>query len=158
MNLQLTDFQRPDITDAAVTVLANRAVAEVMRERIDAIERQLLTEYELYTDPEMNPDNPNTRITEPNDTWLAGMAAIPAYCAARTAAITAAGYDTTGDTCPALVAEHKVTLSEHALIERVATIPGMEAITVNALLCEGIDTYREFIRMTAALATSALNR
>lgn len=158
MNLKLSDFQRPDITDAAVTVLANRAVAEVMRERIDAIERQLLTEYELYTDPEMNPDNPNARITNPDDTWLAVADSLPAYYAARTAAIAAAGYDTTGDTCPALVAEHKVTLSEHALIERIATIPGMEAITVNALLCEGIDTYREFIRMATALATSALNR
>lgn len=53
--------------------------------------------------------------------------------------------------CPLLVAENLLTQSRHILINEMAKTPMFVGITVNKLLCKGIDTYNKFVDLSLTL-------
>ena len=142
------------LTTPVNNVLVAMAIAEVLREKIDAIKVGLLTET-TYTD-----QYTGERITDPKNDWCMGDAESASYLALLEAATRAAGYDTelgsfpapapaTAFKCPALVAESEQVDAENMLIEDAEEFfPG---VTNNALLgCfkdgrTGLETRREYI-------------
>ncbi len=137
------DFARPEIVAAAREVIAARALYAVLRPEVDAIDRRVLAEVPLYTNTSRKRYGPRRRITEPSQTYLGEESGLPGYYAARRAALDAAGYDTTGDTCPALVANHNIIKAEWELIDRVSKLPGLEHVTSQRLYGKDRDEYIE---------------
>lgn len=119
--------QAKAIRPLALEYCAKKAMAEVLRDRVDAIARQLLAEEcPLY----MTLNEDGGRVIDPKDYWLAeDEDALKAYYAAMNRDLRAAGIkpdDMDDDYCPALVAEHDVVRARAAVINAVAPMVGLD--------------------------------
>lgn len=99
-------------------VLLAQAVADVERERVDKIQRRLLSEA-VYMGARPSfavPDGAPFRVTEPKYSWLMEDEDAARYYAALDAAYAAAGYELEPGYCPALMAENAQCQAENAMI------------------------------------------
>lgn len=100
------------------TVLLAKAQAELLREKCDAIQRQVLAAGEYKTSDHWEPRIPVGRVTDPKLAYLMDDDQAPGYYAALDAAYRAAGYtDLKPGHCPALIAEDLLIQAEWALID-----------------------------------------
>lgn len=103
----------PEIIDAVADYLVLKAKAEVLREEVDKIERELLKKIELIDEFE------GFRITEPKDISGARVEAFTAFYEVAEQAKIKAGIkplDMAPGFCPALVAESAVSDAEEKII------------------------------------------
>ena len=100
------------------TVLLAQAVADVEREKCDAIQRRLLAESEYFGrhKTRSNPTGDRFRVLEPKDDWLMEDEDAARFYAALDAAYAAAGYKLEPGYCPALMAENAQCQAENAMI------------------------------------------
>ena len=154
MTSKVQDFKRPEIVKAAYAVVAHRAIAAIERRAVNEIYEKLLQGIELYTSVRWEPEQPRERITSHENLFLADAQDLEPYWVARRAAIAEAGYVVEGDQCPALLAELKATEAQWALIDAVRINGGDQfaGITVDRLLCAGLDKYKAFIELVLKLA------
>lgn len=99
-------------------VLLATAVADVEREKCDAIQRRLLAEAEYFgrNKTRSNPAGDRFRVQEPKDSWLMEDEDAARYYAALDAAYAEAGYVLEPGYCPALIAENAQCQAENAMI------------------------------------------
>jgi hypothetical protein len=129
------------------TLLIAKAFAMAERERVDAIERQVLAEQLYYADGE--------RVTDPKKSYRMDETTFAAYYAKVQAIHVKNGYaDAANGYCPALVAEDLQRKAEHALIEQVREF--FPNVTVNSLLCcaNGLERYKKFIDLLIGLVVN----
>lgn len=149
--ITMAQIDRPEFHSAARAVLLATAHAQLQRERMDALDRELLAERAWMTDLNLPPHEPSKRITEPKDTWLMSDADGKNYHAERQRRIDAMGYRLPDGHCPALTAEHIQRQAERVLVDLAAPLFGMDA---DKLLCAGLENYRKFIALTMKLIVS----
>ena len=98
-----------------------RTYAEVMRERVDEVQRAVLAERPLDMDPKwIEKGREDEKITEPSLTYLATDAHFKDYlaeCNHRERKLGIKPKDMPDEHCPALVAEHLQTQTEWLLLE-----------------------------------------
>lgn len=132
----------PQMFDLVNAYLLQRAYAETMRERVDAIWQALLNENETYEE-----DKPDKRITEPRSAWLtddATFARLAAEANRRERAAKLKPDEMPDEYCPALVAEEQLNGIERAIIETAGAPLG---ITTHRLLCQtnGLEKRAQFL-------------
>lgn len=131
-------------------LLVATAVAQVERERVDAIQRKVLAENQ-YSDG-------SVRITEPRDSWHMDDESSKAYYAELNAIHLAAGFERAADGyCPALCAEQRQIECEWALIGAAHKYTG---ITNNQLLCGtdekcGLEFRKEYLDLLIGLVVNS---
>lgn len=134
------------------TVLLAKAHAQLQREKIDKIRKVLLLE-EVYIAEDQIANGAEYRLIDPGDSWHLKDADAKRFYAACDKAYAAEGYDDLEPGyCPALIAESLVVDAQHALIE--AAYPFFEVET-HALLCAGLDKYREYIELLTKMVVNA---
>ncbi len=119
----LDELLTPEIIQCVRTYLLAKTFAEVKREQVDKIERQLLSERcltaTLGCDSRPAGFVPH-RITDPKDLYLCEEEAFKGFYAEASRRERAAGVkpaDMPDEHCPALVAEHLQIQAENLLIE-----------------------------------------
>jgi hypothetical protein len=143
-------------------VLITKAKAEILREEIDALDAKLLAEREYRIAAEwVKQGDADERITEPKNTWLMGDEDAAIFHRLRADAIEAAGYEVpTREFCPALIAESAERDAIATMIELATTMPGLEHMTGNRVLCgtkdkNGLDFYREYTDLLIKIVVNA---
>lgn len=157
-NLSQNDVT-PDLIVAVYAYIAARAHAELLREDVDKVDRELLAENPL---PNTAGHGHDKWITEPKYTYLCeDEDALERYYAERDARLRAAGLKPDGmphDYCPALVAEHEQLKAERLLIKQAGQMLEIEdpEDLSNLLLCQpdGLAKRQEFIDLTASLVVT----
>ena len=159
-----TDLTPQDVTteliDAVAEYLVLRAAAEVTRQEVDKVQREILAAVELTDTREWGSQE---RITDPGETYRCrDDAAMAQYYQAVDTALRAADLkpnDMEFDYCPALVAEHDQLKAEWTIIDEAAKMlevfPGKGEFN-NALLCakDGLAQRQKFIDLTVDLVLS----
>ena len=145
--------------NAAVNALLLAQVyAEVTREKVDKIERQVLADEEFFAQPRLpkGQRGPRFRVTEPKDAWLMEEDHFLIYHKRLQAIHLDNGFaDAAKGYCPALVAEGLVSDCERLLIECAEPLfPGM---TNHRLLCAGLDKRKEYLDLLVKLVVNAPN-
>jgi hypothetical protein len=99
--------------------LKARAFAEVEKERVEKIQKQVLAEGTFYGHhKKRSGEGEHFRVTDPKDSWLMDDADAARYFEILNQIHLAAGFEKAKDGyCPALVAEHEQTKAERALID-----------------------------------------
>lgn len=134
------------ITHAVKTMvsayLMTKAHAEVVRKKIDKINREILEECPIYADK--HGDEDRRQILESKHLYLCSdKALLEDFYEESHKRYTEAGFDVKPGYSPALIAENMLVNIEHQLIEAASKMfPG---ITVNKLLCAGLETYHKYI-------------
>lgn len=133
MNAQAAPLALPEmrakakeLRPLALEYCMKKAIADDMRERVDAIARRLLAgECPLFMGPEGN-----DRVIEPKDYWeCEDEAALQAFYAAKDRELRAAYIkpaDMDDEFCPALVAENDARNARWAVIEALAPLAGID--------------------------------
>lgn len=141
----------PQVKAAASAVLLAKAYAMTMREAVDKIQREILSECPLRVADENFETRGEERITEPRYTYLAEQDDLEDYWYQCDKRERAAGIkpDTMPDGhCPALSAEYIQTQAQWLLVDCTADMLGLQKeqgeLTHN-LLCYGLETYFKFI-------------
>lgn len=161
------DDVTPAVKSAVRAYLLTRAHAETHRERIDAMERDVLTgngaEYYVADKwKERRGDRPE-RITEPKHAYLLDdddFADYHAECQHRIQQLysrdTLKAMGWKPDYCPALIAEHLQVQTEGLLIEAGAEMLGVDEPEQfnNRLLCCGLEKRKEFIDLLCRLVVN----
>jgi hypothetical protein len=97
-----------------------RTYAELMRERVDEVQRAVLAECPLNMEPQWIERRGDEKITEPSLTYLAVASDLKDYwaeCDKRERKLGIKPADMPDDHCPALVAEHLRVQAEWLLLE-----------------------------------------
>jgi hypothetical protein len=147
------DSITPAIKSAVNAVLMARVFAQVEREKMDAVDREIL-KCEYLTDKKWEPHMPVHRITDPKELHFMDEDDWKDYYAERQKRIDAMGYKLPVGHCPALVAESMQTKAEHVLVECAEELfPG---VTVNKILCspKGLDRLKEYLDLLIKLVVS----
>jgi hypothetical protein len=149
-----------ELIDTVAAYLVLRTKAEVIREQVDTVQRQVLAGITLYNDLEIEHGLDRERITKPNRVYLSqDETALGGYYKAIDAKLRELGIkpaDMQLDYCPALVAEHEQAKAEWALIDEAAkmldTYEGPGQFN-NALLStqNGLETRQKFIDLIVGL-------
>lgn len=164
----MTPEQMPQSVKSAVNAyLMARAHAELQREKVDSIARELLTTAEYYTDPKFitRARKKSERITEPKNAWLLEDSEHTDYLLDLKHALKKAGYkieDIPGEPahsykCPALVAEDIQRDAERLIIKTAAEMLGETEDFHHKLLCNGLDKYYQFIDLVVKLVVNLPN-
>lgn len=140
MNVKQKAVQLAKAIEPAVNVyLAARVVAELEREKCNAIQKKVLVS--------MGYD------CEPSRAWnVLSDAEAARYYGYLDAAYAAAGYELEPGYCPALMAETAQTKAARALVD--AAEPFME-VSADQVLCAGLDKYKKYIDLLVGLCVSA---
>ena len=159
-----TDLKPQDITpelrQAVAVYLDAVAKARVIREKVDAVQRTILTEMVLIDGTERE----RGRITDPKRTWMCrDDEVLHRYYAEVDSRLRAAGLkpdEMETDYCPALVAEDVQRKAEWAIFDTASTMLEMELSGQelnSGLLCmkKGLEKRQEFIDLTVGLVLSA---
>ena len=135
----------PGIKSGVGGVLMARAYAETMRAQVDAVHREILTECPVYADRwgETHQILNSGDLYKSSDEVLCRDFYDEANHRLRKVGLKPQSMH--DDHCPALVAERLLTIAESALIEAAAEV--FEGITVNRLICAGLDKYRRWVDM-----------
>lgn len=164
-NLTAEDITQ-DVIDAVTHYLAKRATAEVLREKVNAVEAEVLKDVALFDDLRArHEDREAQRITEPRHTYLSeDEEALDRYYDAVDAALRDAGLkpaEMDRDYCPALVAEHDQLLAERAILDAAAKMLQMDFDgneLNNRLLCDqkgkGLERRQEFLDLVVKLVVN----
>lgn len=131
-----------DLTPAVDALLMATALAQLEREKVDAVKQNLLDTH-IFT--MLNDDDtPGPRITSPKYDWRMLDADHKKYCALLNAHFLAEGFtDAKRGICPALQAESTQRDAEQILIKCAET--HFEGVTSHRLLCNGIDKRKMYI-------------
>jgi hypothetical protein len=135
--------------------LMARAAAELKREQVDKIHRQILNDNEYLSNTELT-KKPVERITNPEWTYLMRDDHFADYHANVQAVHLENGYAKAAEGfCPALVAETLQTAAENVLIE--ASSEFFEGITNEKLLCmaNGLERRQQYIDLLCKLVINA---
>lgn len=155
----------PAIKTAAAAVLMARAIAEVERERMDKLDRELLAEIPCHVSQkiiDLHDKHGDTeavakweacgrRITNLKDAFLMDDDDAKVYYAERQRRINAMGYQLPDGHCPALVAENTQRDAEHCLVECAQEVFG---VTFDQLLSSGLDTLHKYIDLLVKLVVN----
>ena len=152
----------PKLVKAGYAYIVAKAAAETVAATIGPIQAEILQDFELYNDLEVEHGLPRRRITAVKDLYLSNNEdEVLAYYAAVDQRLKAEGlkpHDMDADYCPALVAEDEQRKAEYALITEAARMLEVDEPEDfnNALLCQrnGLEKRREFIDLTAALVVN----
>lgn len=133
---------------AVDAVLMTMAHAQVMREEVDAIRREILAECPLTPGEFALKMGETTPITDPKDVYLCDDAAqledYYAECDKRERAARLKPADMTPEHCPALVAERVQRDAEHLMLDCFAELIEFEGggeLFRHRLLCRGLDEF-----------------
>jgi hypothetical protein len=153
----------PGLKSAVSAYLMARARAEVLREKIDKIEREILESACYFSNPLLADHSITKRITEPSESYLLKEDDARDYLLDVRAALMESGYDIKQVPnepehhyfCPALTAESLQTTTEHLIIENGAEMLGEDPKDFShRLLCAGLDKYKEFIDLCVKLVVN----
>lgn len=122
------------LTPLVNVVLLSTAHAQLLREEINAIGKQILESRNYQVD--------GRRITEHADAWLLEDGTLSDYRSRMACLIRAAGHVVPDGFCPALMAEEFQRKAERALVDASTEFFGVSA---QALACSGMQNYRKFI-------------
>ena len=157
----------PGVKSAVNAYLLARANAEAHREKVDEIQRHLLTTADYHVDPEFTGRKCDVGfkvIRDPKDTYLMEKAEREDYYADLKHALEKAGYEieTIDDperpgawACPALTAEDIQRKTEQLIVDTAAEMLGQDENFLNDLLCAGLDKYHKFIDLVVRLVVNA---
>ena len=151
MTEKITDIATHEVTRYVEAYLVARAYAETMREEVNKIYRDILTECPVCADD-------GTQILSPDRLYLCSDDDLvrDVYAEAnkreREAGLKPA--DMPNDYCPALVAETLKIEAENRLIEAAGRPLGIDN---NTLLCAGLDKRQRFIDLVVGLVLSLPN-
>ena len=127
MAIQASDVATAETKSLVNSYLMARVYAEAMRERVDAIGREILKEMPLYADMA----DGSARIVEPSQIFLCtDDAATGAYFLEASKRERAAGIKPTNmpdEYCPALVAESRLSKIENMLIDASGKALGVDS-------------------------------
>ena len=153
-------MNRPDprivaatLTPAIAKVIAKRALAEVLRERVDAIKQNLL-DATVYTGRYTG-----ERVTEPEHDWTMSEEDFARYNAFVDVEVRASGLNPAPGECPALVAEWGLTQAENALIKAAEKFfPELtnERLLLGSKGKGGLETRREYLNTLCGLGVAAM--
>lgn len=133
------------------TVLLAMCHAQLMREKMDEIERKMLTRIAYFPEPKWqsmrHPEGMKDRITDPKKTYLMNDSDSEIFHAERQQIVDSMGYNLPKGHCPALVAEDVLRKAEHLLIESAEPVFG---ISRDSLL-SNFNNYRKYIDLLIKL-------
>jgi hypothetical protein len=152
----------PELKRAVAVYVVRRQTAEIIRKKVDEVERKVLRTVALFNDLEVEHGLEQKRITDPKQVYLSqDEGSLEYYYEAVDMNLRQAGIKPIGmpfDHCPALVAEHERTKAEWDLLDEAAKMldayeePGQFN---NDLLCAGLDKRQQFIDLTVKLLEEA---
>jgi hypothetical protein len=152
-------FLTPALTSYVSAYLMSRAYAETMRQRVDAIERAILTECPIYadTDRRCSTGTPE-QIFSGKDLWLCSDEALCAdFYAEANKRERAAGLKPDSmpdDHCPALVAEHLQLQMEWKLIDESGRPFGVNS--GNIMCCSnGLENRQKWIDLVVGFVVNS---
>jgi len=132
----------PTIKSCVNSYLIAKVFAETMREKVNKVHREILTERPIYADKD-----DGRQIFESKYLYLCSDENLcEDFFREANIRLRKAGLKPPkmGDEfCPALVAERLLTEAEHALIEATREI--FRDVTVYKLLCHGLDSFHKYI-------------
>lgn len=143
---QVADALEPLVND----LLIKTARAELNRERVDAIKREILAGGAYF-------DSDGKQVFEPRYSWMIADRQWPTFFAACHAGYIEAGYAVEEGYCPALIAEHDQTKAEWTLITAAEQfVPG---VTNDRLLCgtkekNGLEIRREYLDLLCKIVVN----
>ncbi len=158
-----------DVISSVNAYLLARTHAELLKDIVDGMKRDILTTANYYPDPEhvrrgLEPDEP---ITDPKNDWLLRQDEFHDYLIELRSRWTAAGYtinDIPGEPkysfyCPALTAESLQRDTEMLLVESAAEMLGEDKPKDfnHKLLCHenGLETRQRFIDLVVGLVINS---
>lgn len=138
-----------ELRPAVDAVLMTMAHAQLMREKVDAIQREILAECPLTPGELATKMEETAPITNPKDVYLCDDAAqledYYAECDKRTRAAGLKPVDMATEYCPALVAESAQREAEHLMLDCFAELiefDGGGELFRHRLLCRGLDEFK----------------
>jgi hypothetical protein len=142
------------LVEPVAELLVKMAKAQVERERVDKIQRQMLAENDFQYG-EMARGQLSGKVTDPKDAYLMKDEDAAKYFALLNAYHLAEGYaDAAKGFCPALSAEHDQTKAEWTLIE--ASKKFFPTVTNNGLLCAGgVEARKKWLDLLIGLTLAA---
>ena len=150
MKPKITDIT-PAIKSSVNAVLMAKAFAQIEREKIDAMDRDILLS-DIYLSAPSPQNQEKARITKPQDSWLLCDADAKTYYAVRDFRIKQMGYDLKPGHCPALIAESVLSDARHLLVEVAKPVFGVD---LHDLLRAGMDKYYQYIDLLCKLVVNA---
>lgn len=145
----LNEVVTPEVKSLVNAYLLQRALAETMREKVDAVYREILTEIPVYA------EDRGDRVYTYQLLYLCSDDALCEKIYAegnkRLRALKLKPDDMPDGYCPALVAEDKQVKIETALIDAAGAKFGIDS---DKLLCAGLKTRQEFIDLVVKLVVS----
>ncbi len=154
MKPQMRDVLTPEVKSCVNAYLMERAYAETMRDKVDKIHRDILTQCPIYADVHGH----SQQIFESKDLYLCGNDALcqDFYEEAdkRLRAAKLKPDDMPASHCPALVAEHLQVKCEWMLIDAAGKPFG---ITADNIMCskDGLGNRQKFIDLVVGLVVNA---
>ena len=144
-------YLTPELIQAVNAYLMAAAYAKAMRDRVDAVHAEILTECPIYADLD-----DGQQILRSRDLYLCSNEALCAdfYAEAnhRLRKMGIKPADMPDEHCPALVAENLECKSKNFLAEVSGRPFG---VTAHKLLCAGIRKYDEWINLTCKFVVSS---
>jgi hypothetical protein len=152
-------MNRPKTTatqvNAVRSLLMAKANLEVMQERMAPIQAELLRVWKPVTKERTGRRPGGEPITEWKWLWLTDDATFADIMADKEALQAKAGISASKPgNCPLLEAEHLVTVAQHAVVLAFSDWGPIQGVTVNKLLCLGMDKYKQFIDLCCGLVAS----
>lgn len=146
------DSITPAIKSGVNAVLIARAYAETMRTEVNKVYAEILTECPVYADRW----GETKQILNPDDLYLCGNEDLvaDAYAEAnvRLRKLGLKPAEMLDDNCPALVAETLLIDAQHVLVGAAEEV--FQGITIDKLLCAGLDKYKQWIDLLCGLVIS----
>jgi hypothetical protein len=158
--LNIVDI-RPEIKTCVSTYLLARVLAECEREKIDAIETEILETANYWTAKKWTDKHgiSQCRVLAPKETYLMDEAEYKDYRAECVKRMIAAGYSDkeyrlSEGFCPALIAESMLCDAKHALIKATQAI--FPDISAHKLLCHypGVETMNKYVDLWVGLVVN----
>jgi hypothetical protein len=136
----------PAVKHAVRAYLLARAHAELQREKMEAVDRELLAAREWHTAAEWlkgrGGDRLTPTITDPDRIYLMDDSEAVEYYALRQARVDAMGLDLPPDCCPALMAEELERKAARLVVETSAEMVGEDEKFIERLYCRLVHTNR----------------
>jgi hypothetical protein len=160
--LTIEDVTQGLKTSVGAYLLA-RARAEVIREKVDKIEREILESACYFSSPLLAGHSITKRITEPSESYLLKEDDARDYFLDVKAALIESGFNIKEVPneaehhyfCPALTAESLQNKTEHLIIENGAEMLGENPKDFSyRLLCAGLEKYKQFIDLCVKLVVN----
>lgn len=148
---KLTETQ----VNAVKALVQAKAFHELMKERTAPIHAELLAVWKPITEGDSERRPGGEPITDWARLYRTDDATFTSMMADRESLLAKAGISASKPgNCPLLEAEHLVRLAEHGVILAFSEFCGGKPITVNGLLCLGLEKYDRFVELCCQLVAS----